>query len=110
MSAESGVPTFRGSAGTWGKYDPEVIATPQAFARDPGLVWEFYNFRRNAAAAARPNAAHYAVAAFQRRAAEDGVGVSLITQNVDGLHQVGPLSLPCARARAWALAPAADPA
>ncbi|GBF92617.1 hypothetical protein Rsub_05231 [Raphidocelis subcapitata] len=87
VSAESGVPTFRGSSGLWRKYDPEMLATPQAFARDPSLVWEFYHYRRAVAAAARPNAAHFALAAFQRRAATEGVSVELITQNVDGLHQ-----------------------
>lgn len=87
VSAESGVPTFRASSGLWRKYDPEMLATPQAFARDPALVWEFYHYRREVAGAAKPNAAHFALAAFQRRCAAEGRAVDVITQNVDGLHQ-----------------------
>lgn len=86
VSAESGVLTFRASHSLWRKYDPAMLATPQAFARDPATVWEFYHHRREVAAACRPNAAHYAIAAFQRRAAAEGKRVSVLTQNVDGLH------------------------
>ncbi|KAI8477135.1 MAG: NAD-dependent deacetylase sirtuin-5 [Monoraphidium minutum] len=86
VSAESGVPTFRSGGGLWRKYDPTMLATPQAFARDPATVWEFYHYRREVAGRCRPNAAHYAIAEFERRGARDGKRVSVITQNVDGLH------------------------
>ncbi len=82
ISAESGVPTFRGDGGLWKSYRAEDLATPQAFARDPRLVWEWYGWRRELVAACKPNAAHLAVA----RLASERDGVSIITQNVDGLH------------------------
>ena len=81
ISAESGIPTFRGPEDLWKTYKPEDLATPEAFARDPELVWHWYDWRRGLVAKARPNAAHIALAALERRAA-----VSVITQNVDGLH------------------------
>jgi len=81
ISAESGIPTFRGPEGLWNDHKPEDLATPEAFARDPELVWSWYDWRRGLVAKARPNAAHIALAALERRAA-----VSVITQNVDGLH------------------------
>jgi NAD-dependent deacetylase len=83
ISAASGIPTFRGSEDSlWENYRPEELATPEAFARDPELVWRWYDWRRGMIAAASPNAAHEALA----RLAEH-VELILITQNVDGLHQ-----------------------
>jgi NAD-dependent deacetylase len=82
VSAESGVPTFRGPGGLWGRYRPEDLATPEAFARDPRLVWEWYAWRRQIIAPLPPNAAHFALAALEERTPE----FLLATQNVDGLH------------------------
>lgn len=84
VSAESGVPTFReAQTGLWAKYDPEELATPQAFLRNPSLVWEWYAWRRGLVSGVDPNPAHYALAEI----AEHVPKVTLITQNVDGLHQ-----------------------
>ena len=82
VSAESGVPTFRGPGGLWKSFRPEDLATPEAFARDPRLVWEWYAWRRTLVGGCAPNAAHRALAtwALQRE------GVTIVTQNVDGLH------------------------
>lgn len=83
-SAESGVPTFRDAlTGLWAKYDPQELATPQAFLRNPKLVWDWYAWRRNLVTAVEPNAGHYALAAMERHVPH----FTLITQNVDGLHQ-----------------------
>lgn len=82
ISAESGIPTFRGAGGLWRQFRAEELATPQAFARDPKLVWEWYDWRRGLIAQAEPNAGHRALALLERRVAN----FSLITQNVDGLH------------------------
>jgi NAD-dependent deacetylase len=82
ISAESGIPTFRGPGGIWRTYRAEDLATPEAFARDPKFVWEWYDFRRSVIAEVQPNAGHRALAEWERRI-EDFV---LITQNVDGLH------------------------
>lgn len=83
ISADSGVPTFRGADGLWRDYRPEDLATPEAFARDPQLVWEWYNWRRELIASKQPNPAHEAVVELERRCPE----FWLITQNVDGLHR-----------------------
>jgi len=83
VSAESGVPTFRGKEGLWKHYRPEDLATPDAFSRDPRLVWQWYNWRRGLIARAQPNRGHYALADLQRSARE----FTLITQNVDDLHE-----------------------
>lgn len=83
VSAASGVPTFRGADGLWKTFKPESLATPQAFARDPRLVWEWYDWRRQTIAACEPNAAHHVLAAWSRRFPN----FKLITQNVDGLHE-----------------------
>lgn len=83
VSAESGIPTFRGEAGLWKSYRPEELATPQAFRRDPQLVWEWYGWRRSLVAECEPNAAHYALA---RLALTNPSRTTLVTQNVDGLH------------------------
>jgi NAD-dependent deacetylase len=82
ISAESGIPTFRGSDGLWKNFKPEELATPQAFAKDPRLVWEWYDWRRGLIAKAEPNAGHRAL--VQLEAAKPNF--TLITQNVDGLH------------------------
>jgi len=82
ISAESGVPTFRGPQGLWREFRPEDLATPDAFAGNPRLVWEWYGWRRDLIARCRPNAAHVALARWQARAG----GVRIATQNVDGLH------------------------
>lgn len=82
ISAESGVPTFRGKDGLWKNFRAEELATPGAFGRDPALVWEWYNWRREKVSAIKPNPAHYALAELGKRF----TGFTLITQNVDGLH------------------------
>ena len=82
MSAESGISTFRDSNGLWENYRVEDVATPEGFARNPQLVLDFYNARRRAAAAAEPNAAHFALADLER-----AYDVQIITQNVDDLHE-----------------------
>ncbi len=84
VSAESGVPTFRGAGGFWGKYRPEDLATPEGFARDPNLVWNWYQARRRQLLQVQPNPAHYALARMER---ELPARVTIITQNIDGLHQ-----------------------
>jgi NAD-dependent deacetylase len=82
VSAASGVPTFRGADGLWGRYRATDLATPQAFGRDPQLVWEWYGWRREKIAGCEPNRAHDVLAAWTRRHAT----WRLITQNVDDLH------------------------
>jgi len=82
VSAESGIPTFRGKDGYWRNFDPAKLATPEAFARDPQLVWEWYRERRERIRNARPNAAHEAIA----RLAQHSKDFLLVTQNVDDLH------------------------
>ena len=82
VSAESGVPTFRGSGGLWKSRRPEELATPEAFARDPRLVWEWYASRRVFVSGCVPNDAHLTLAGLALR----HEGTTLITQNVDGLH------------------------
>jgi len=83
-SAESGVPTFRDAqTGLWAQYDPLDLATPEAFLENPALIWRWYRWRRELVARAEPNAGHFALA----RLAGIVPKLSLITQNVDGLHQ-----------------------
>ena len=82
VSAESGIPTFRGKNGYWRNLDPAKLATPEAFANDPKLVWEWYRERRQRIRNAQPNAAHEAIAKLAQHAHE----FLLVTQNVDDLH------------------------
>ncbi len=84
ISAESGLKTFRDSDGLWMGYNIEDVATPRAFARNPQLVLDFYNMRRKDVAAAEPNAAHKGLAKL-----EDKYKVTIITQNIDDLHERG---------------------
>ncbi len=88
ISAESGLGTFRDAGGLWTRYPLEDVATPEGFARDPDLVFEFYNMRRRDARGAEPNAAHRALARLA------GEGVTLVTQNVDDLHERGGFADP----------------
>jgi NAD-dependent deacetylase len=83
VSAESGIPTFRGKDGYWRNLDPIKLATPEAFARDPELVWQWYRERRQRVRNAQPNAAHEALAKLAQWADE----FLLVTQNVDDLHE-----------------------
>jgi NAD-dependent deacetylase len=83
ISAESGVPTFRDRTGLWARYDPQELATPQGFARNPEKVWEWYRLRREVVLGCEPNPGHEAVA----RLLLERPGVTLVTQNVDGLHR-----------------------
>ena len=89
ISAASGIPTFRGEQDSlWSRYRPEDLATPGAFARDPELVWRWYDWRRGLIAAAGPNAAHGALVALENHAP-----VTVITQNVDGYHRLAGSSV-----------------
>lgn len=83
LSASSGLPTFRGAGGLWRTHDSISLATPEAFADDPGLVWQFYNYRRHMALSVQPNPAHYALAELARKMP----GFMTLSQNVDGLSQ-----------------------
>lgn len=83
VSAESGVPTFRGEGGLWRSRRPEELATPEAFAADPRLVWEFYDWRRSVIRRAGPNPAHYALRALEAMFPR----FTLLTQNIDGFHR-----------------------
>ncbi|HXG30875.1 MAG TPA: NAD-dependent deacylase [Thermodesulfobacteriota bacterium] len=84
ISAESGIPTFRGEGGLWRNFRSEDLATREAFLRDPKLVWEWYEWRRGIVKGARPNRGHYAIVQLEKRKSR----FTLITQNIDGLHQV----------------------
>jgi NAD-dependent deacetylase len=85
VSQESGLRTFRDAqSGLWAQYKPEELASPEAFARDPKLIWDWYAWRREAIKGVRPNAGHYALAEMEKRIPE----FTLITQNVDGLHRM----------------------
>jgi NAD-dependent deacetylase len=88
ISAESNVPTFRDAqSGLWARYKPEELATPEAFERQPNLVWEWYTWRRQLIDRAIPNPGHHAIIAMQHHLELQGSKFILITQNVDGLHQ-----------------------
>jgi NAD-dependent deacetylase len=83
ISKESGIPTFRDAqTGLWANFNPEELATPSAFRRNPGLVWRWYDFRRQAVEQAKPNAGHFALVQLETSLAR----FTLVTQNVDGLH------------------------
>lgn len=82
ISAESGIPTFRGEQGLWKTYRPEDLATPEAFAANPELVWEWYQWRHSVVAPCVPNPGHAALVELEQQAAE----FTLATQNIDGLH------------------------
>ncbi len=83
VSAESGVPTFRGPGGLWRNYQAQDLATPRAFARDPKLAWEFYDWRRQVLARLKPNPAHHALVRLEGLVPQ----FTLITQNIDNLHR-----------------------
>ena len=83
LSASSGLPTFRGKGGLWRTHDAISLADPDAFEEDPGLVWQFYSYRRHMSLQAAPNPAHYALAELARKVP----GFQTLTQNVDGLSQ-----------------------
>ena len=83
ISAESGIPTFRGEEGLWKKFRPEELANVDAFMRNPSLVWEWYSFRQKIISSVQPNPGHYALAIME----EQWPDTWLITQNVDGLHR-----------------------
>ncbi len=89
ISAESGLGTFRDKKGEgiWAKFDPMKLATPEAFARDPEAVLAFYDLRRRNLREAKPNAAHFALARLERALAERGDSLTLVTQNIDDLHE-----------------------
>ncbi|MBI3585868.1 MAG: NAD-dependent deacylase [Ignavibacteriales bacterium] len=83
VSAESGVPTFRGADGLWSKFKPEELANFNAFIRNPALVWEWYSYRKKVIKEVQPNPAHYALVELEQRIPN----FTLVTQNVDGLHR-----------------------
>ena len=84
ISAESGVPTFRGKEGLWGKFKPEQLASMDAFMSNPKIVWEWYNWRRELIAKVKPNAGHAALVNLENMIDE----FTLVTQNVDNLHEL----------------------
>lgn len=87
VSAESGVPTFRGAGGFWRTYQAQDLASPEAFKHNPSLVWEFYHYRREVMGSKSPNPAHTAIAEIEDRFRGQGREVAVITQNIDGLHK-----------------------
>lgn len=87
VSAESGVPTFRGAGGYWRKWEAQELATPEAFSRNPSRVWEFYHYRREVMLTKNPNLAHLAIAECEARLSKQGRQVTVVTQNIDELHR-----------------------
>ena len=92
ISAESGIDTFRADGGLWEQYPVEQVATPEGFAADPDLVHHFYNLRRAALKTVQPNPAHFALAKLQNGLQAKGGSLTLVTQNVDDLHERGGVS------------------
>lgn len=88
ISAESGIPTFRGAEGLWKNFRAEDLATPEAFARDPHLVWEWYNWRKKLISEKKPNPGHFAIYAIAQKLP----GLLAATQNVDGFHALAGLT------------------
>lgn len=86
VSAESGVPTFRGAGGFWRRWQAQELASPHAFRKSPSLVWEFYHYRREVMLSKDPNPAHYALAECEKRFEKQGKKLVIITQNIDELH------------------------
>ncbi len=84
ISKASGMPTFRGEDGLWNNYRAEELATPSAFSKDPKLVWEWYRARMRILLEAEPNPAHYSLTKLE----EENISIGIITQNVDGLHEI----------------------
>jgi hypothetical protein len=97
LSASSGLPTFRGAGGLWRTHEATELATPQAFTADPGLVWQFYSYRRHMALKAKPNKAHYALAELAKKMP----GFQSLTQNVDGEKGATRLSIFFRGPRKW---------
>ncbi len=89
ISAESGIDTFRAEGGLWEQYPVEQVATPEGFAADPALVHHFYNMRRAALKTVKPNPAHFALAELEKGLEARGGSLTIITQNVDNLHEQG---------------------
>ena len=87
ISAESGVPTFRGAGGYWRKYQAQQLATPESFEANPSLVWEFYSYRREVMQSKKPNTAHEVIAQLEKRLKPQGRSLVVITQNIDELHK-----------------------
>ena len=87
VSAESGVPTFRGAGGFWRQYQAQDLASPDAFKSDPSLVWEFYHYRREVMGTKEPNPAHLAIAECEARLEKEKKRLVVITQNIDELHK-----------------------
>jgi len=87
VSAESGVPTFRGDGGFWRTYQATDLASPHAFRSNPSLVWEFYHYRRELVLTKKPNPAHYAIAEAEQRLAQEKRKLVVVTQNIDELHR-----------------------
>ncbi|MCS7025740.1 MAG: NAD-dependent deacylase [Bryobacteraceae bacterium] len=101
ISAESGIPTFRGPDSRWRGCLPEQLASPEAFKHNPRLVWEWYDWRRGLIAGSAPNPGHYALAALEAQLSD----FTLITQNVDGLHaRAGSQQILCLHGDIWTLA------
>jgi len=89
ISAESGIDTFRDAGGLWENHPVEKVATPEGFARDPELVHQFYNLRRAALKTVKPNPAHIALARLEASLSDKGGALTIVTQNVDDLHERG---------------------
>ncbi len=104
VSAESGIPTFRGAGGLWRTYQATELSSPQTWNRDPGLLWEFYNYWRGSMRDKKPNPAHYALAEIEKRFRKDNRLFHLITQNIDDLHlEAGSQSVTRMHGSLWLL-------